>query len=81
MFAEAKDGYRVAYSIGEIDPATGNAQILVANKKNGDLLSVSEGPYRCVLPRDKHGTRWIRQVTRISLHQFRVEAPAKLPAD
>ena len=55
VLAEAKDGYRVVYSIGEIDPATGNAQILVANKKNGAPLSASEGPYRFVLPQDKRG--------------------------
>jgi hypothetical protein len=79
VLAEAKDGYRVVYSIGEVDPDTGNAQILVADKKNGDPLPVAEGPYRFVLPQDKRAARWIRQTTRISVHQLPGQAPAKLP--
>jgi hypothetical protein len=70
VLAEAKDGFRVVYSIGEIDPETGTAPILVANKKNGKPLSALEGPYRFVLPQDKQATRWLRQVTRVSLHQL-----------
>jgi hypothetical protein len=81
VLAEAKDGYRVIYSIGEVDPDIGNALILVANKKNGEPLSGSEGPYRFVLPQDKRGARWIRQVTRVSLHQLPAQAPAKSPKD
>jgi hypothetical protein len=81
VLAEAKDGYRVVYSIGEVDPDTGNAQILVANKKNGAPLSLSEGPYRFVLPQDKRGARWIRQVLRVSLHQLPAPAPARPPKD
>jgi hypothetical protein len=81
VLAEAKDGYRVVYSIGEIDPDTGNAQILVAHKKNGDPLPVSEGPYRFVLPQDKRGARWIRQLTRVSVHQLPAQTPAKPPKD
>ena len=81
VLAEAPDGYRVVYSIGEIDPGTGNAQILVANKKNGDPLPVSEGPFRFVVPQDKRGARWIRQVTRVSVHQLPEQAPAKRSRD
>lgn len=77
VLAEAKDGYRVVYSLGEIDPDMGNAQILVANKKNGGPLPGSEGPYRFVVPQDKRAARWIRQVTRISLHRLPAQAPAK----
>ena len=81
VLAEAADGYRVVYSIGEIDPDTGNAQILVANKKNGDPLPLSEGPYRFVVPQDKRAARWIRQVTRISVHQLPEQGPAKRHKD
>ena len=81
VLAEAKDGYRVVYSIGEVDPDTGNAQILVANKKNGEPLSATEGPYRFVLPQDKRGARWIRQVLRVSLHQLPAPASAKPTKD
>jgi hypothetical protein len=81
VLAEAKDGYQVVYSVGEIDPDTGNAQILVANKKNGEPLSATEGPYRFVLPQDKRGARWIRQVQRVSLHQLPAPAPARPTKD
>jgi hypothetical protein len=70
VLAEAKDGYRVIYSIGEIDPDTGNMQILVADKKDGGALPAAEGPVRFVLPQDKRAARWIRQVTGISVHQL-----------
>jgi hypothetical protein len=70
VLAEAKDGYRVIYSIGEVDPDTGNIQILVANKKDGAALAGAEGPVRFVVPQDKRAARWIRQVSGISVHQL-----------
>jgi hypothetical protein len=70
VLAEAKDGYRVVYSIGEIDPDTGNIQILVVDKKNGATLPAAEGPFRFVIPQDKRAARWIRQVNGITLHQL-----------
>jgi hypothetical protein len=70
VLAEAKDGYRVVYSIGEVDPDTGNIQILVADKKDGNALTGTEGPVRLVVPQDKRPARWIRMVTGISVHQL-----------
>lgn len=63
VLAEAKDGYRVVYSIGEVDPDTGNIQILVADKKDGNVLTGTEGTIRLVVPQDKRPARWIRMVT------------------
>ncbi len=77
VLAEANDGYRVLFSIGEVDPDTGDAQILVAIKKNGQAMAAPEGTIRFVLPADKRGARWIRQVKSISLHQLPAASDAK----
>jgi hypothetical protein len=77
VLATAKDGYRVVFSIGEVDPNTGGAQLLLAYKKNGKPMTDPEGEFRIVAPQDKRAARWIRQVSSISLHQLPPEAPAK----
>jgi hypothetical protein len=77
VLAQAKDGYRVVFSIGEVDPDTGGAQLLLAYKKNGKPMADPEGEFRIVAPQDKRAARWIRQVTSISLHQLPPEAAAR----
>jgi len=38
VLAEAQDGYQVVFSIGELDPAFGDNQILLADNANGKPL-------------------------------------------
>ena len=77
VLATAKDGYRVVFSIGEVDPNTGGAQLLLAYKKNGKPMTDPEGEFRIVAPQDKRAARWIRQVTSITLNQLPAEAAVK----
>ena len=77
VLATAKDGYRVVFSIGEVDQNTGGAQLLLAYKKNGKPMTDPEGEFRIVAPQDKRAARWIRQVKSITLHQLPPDAPAK----
>ncbi|HVN85034.1 MAG TPA: molybdopterin-dependent oxidoreductase [Candidatus Binatia bacterium] len=68
---EAADGYRVAFSVGELDPGIGNTAALVAFKLDGMPLDEHIGPFRVVVPGDKRAARWVRQVVKIGVHELR----------
>lgn len=62
---EGRDGYKIVFSVGEIDPDFGNAPIQLATEKDGKPLG-AEG-YRLVVPGDKRGARYVKDVVRIEL--------------
>lgn len=62
----ASDGYQVVFSAGELDPAFGNTQVILAEQKDGQPLS-KDGPYRLVVPGDKRAARWVRNVATIEV--------------
>jgi hypothetical protein len=66
LLVEAKDGYRVIFALPEVDPTLSDNLILLADTKDGKTLDDKEGPYRIVVPHEKHRPRWIRQVIKIS---------------
>jgi hypothetical protein len=66
LLVEAKDGYRVIFALPEVDPTMSDNLVLFADTKDGKALDDKEGPYRIVVPHEKHHPRWIRQVIRIS---------------
>lgn len=59
------DGYRVAFTLAELDPTLGNRQVLLADRENGQPLPAGTGPWRLVVPSDQRPARWIRAVTAI----------------
>ena len=63
----AHDGYRAVFSLPELDPAFSDAQALLADKLDGEALSVRDGPLRLILPKEKRESRWMRQVDRIEV--------------
>jgi DMSO/TMAO reductase YedYZ molybdopterin-dependent catalytic subunit len=67
VVAEAADGYRVIFSIAELDSRFTDRVVLLADRKDGQLLPASEGPYRLIVPGEKKPARWARQIVRISL--------------
>jgi len=69
LLIQAADGYRVVFSLAEVDPITTSNVILVADRKDDKPLDAKEGPYRLVVPSDKRFSRWVRQVTEISVEQ------------
>jgi hypothetical protein len=81
LLVEASDGYRVVFALPEVDPDMTGKVVLLADRKDGQLLNAQEGPYRVVVPDDKHNTRWVKQVTRISVRwaasMARVARPAQ----
>lgn len=62
VLAKAHDGYQVVFTLGEIDAAFGNEQIIVADKRDGKPLFGYQGPYRLVCPHDKAGARSVRML-------------------
>ncbi len=65
IVAEAADGYRVAFGLGEVERTLGNARIVVADRCDGKPLDAKTGPYRLVAGGDKRPARSARQLVRI----------------
>ena len=45
----------------------GSTDVLVAFERDGEPLGAEIGPFRLVVPTDKRGGRWVRQVVSIKL--------------
>ncbi|MNW13631.1 hypothetical protein D3C71_2116330 [compost metagenome] len=67
----ARDGYRVAFSLGELDPTLGNRTVVLTDRCNGAALDADDGPWRLVAPGESRPARWIRQVESIRV----IDAP------
>jgi DMSO/TMAO reductase YedYZ molybdopterin-dependent catalytic subunit len=65
--AAAADGYRVVFSLAELDAAFGNSQVLVADTLDGAPLSQGLGPFRLVVPGDQRAARWVRSLKSITV--------------
>ena len=66
IVAEATDGYKVVFSVAEVDSDFGNRQIIIADKVDGQALSPQDGPLRLVVPGDKRQARWVRMLTTLT---------------
>src|SRR5262245_37510655 len=66
LLIEAQDGYQVVFTLPEIDSLFTEKVVLLADRRDGKLLSEKEGPLRIVVPDEKRQARWIRQVKSIT---------------
>ena len=71
VLAEAQDGYQVVFSLGELDPAFIDNEILLADTANGKPLFGAQGRFRLVAPKDKPGARSVRMLIKIEVVQLR----------
>jgi len=71
VLAEAQDGYQVVFSLGELDPAMVDNEVLVADTANGKPLSGTQGRFRLASAKDKHGARSVRMLTKLEVVQLR----------
>jgi DMSO/TMAO reductase YedYZ molybdopterin-dependent catalytic subunit len=69
----AADGYRVIFSLAELDAGFLDSEVLVADTMDGAPLSPAEGPFKLVAPHDKRPARWVRMLKSISV----VQAPGE----
>ncbi len=67
VVATATDGYRVLFSLAELDPEFTGSEIIVADRTNGQPLLADQGPIRIVVPKDLAGARSIRMLERIEV--------------
>ncbi|MBL0939358.1 MAG: molybdopterin-dependent oxidoreductase [Gemmatimonadaceae bacterium] len=67
LLAKASDGYQVLFSLGELDPAITDAQVLLADTANDKPLFAENGRFRLVLPNDKRGARSLRMLTTLEV--------------
>jgi hypothetical protein len=63
LVATAKDGYRVVFSLAEIDAKLGNHAVFVVDRCVGAPLAAEDGPLRLVVPGEARAARSVRQLT------------------
>ena len=61
------DGYKVAFGIAELDPATSGRTAFLADRKDGAPLGDNAGPLQLIVPGDVRPARWVRQVVSIDV--------------
>jgi DMSO/TMAO reductase YedYZ molybdopterin-dependent catalytic subunit len=67
VVAEGSDGYRVTFSIAELDSSLQDSDVIVADTLNGAPLGEKLGPLRLVVPHDKRPARWVRALRSIKV--------------
>jgi len=65
VYVTGRDGYTVALAIPEMDPAFEGKHVIIAYRKDGQLLP--HGDVRLVVPGDLHGARSVRDVVAIAV--------------
>lgn len=75
VLAKAADGYKVVFSLAELDSAFTDKQVLLAYRRNGTELDAKAGPLRLVIPDEKRPARWVRQVRELEI--IRVQGGTK----
>jgi len=67
VVAEASDGYRVVFSLAELDSDFLDSDVIVADTVDGAPLGPNQGPLRIVAPHDKRPARWIRMLKSLTV--------------
>jgi DMSO/TMAO reductase YedYZ molybdopterin-dependent catalytic subunit len=67
VVAEATDGYRVVFSLAELDSGILDSGIIVADTMDGAPLPGKVGPFRLVAPHEKRPARWVRMLKSITV--------------
>ncbi|MOA50721.1 hypothetical protein D3C78_1737810 [compost metagenome] len=67
LLIEASDGYQVLFSLAEVDPEFVPRKIILATKKDGNLLPSDEGPFHIIIDGETRGSRNVRQVNSIKV--------------
>ena len=62
LVVEAADGYRAVFALPELDPASTDRVILLADRRDGKPIDAKDGPLRVIVPGEKRHSRWVKQV-------------------
>ena len=66
---EGADGYRVVFSVAELDEGYGRDDVLVAHELDGKPLPQGDGRFQLVKLSDDRKGRWVRQVRSITIRK------------
>jgi len=64
VVAEGEDGYKVVYSIAEVDPEMHTGDVIVADTRDGQPLG-NTGVFQLINTEDKRPARWVRNLDSI----------------
>lgn len=67
VLVNARDGYRVLYSLAELAPSLGSHEVLLVDRCDGEPLNEEDGPLRLIAPAESRPARWVRQVQSITV--------------
>lgn len=67
VIAEASDGYRVVFSMAELDPDFLDSEAIVADTLDGAPLDAKQGPFKIVAPHEKRPARWVKMLKSITV--------------
>ncbi len=67
VILEARDGYRVFFTLAELSPQCGNAQVWLVWEVDGKPLSEKEAPFRLAVLSDQGHDRYIYGISTITL--------------
>ena len=65
----AQDGYLAVFAWAELDSTFMDKSVYVVTSRDGKPLSGNDGPFELVVPDEKRGARWVRQVTTLRIRQ------------
>jgi hypothetical protein len=77
VIVEASDGYRILFSIPEIDPNQSHKMVLLADRCDGKPIPKADGPYQTIEEDAKQHGRWVRHADKITLVRALPHAKAK----
>jgi hypothetical protein len=67
VLATGADGYRVVYSLAEVDPSFHPGDVIVADTMDGKPLDARTGPFRLVSTEDKRPARGVRNLVSLEV--------------
>jgi len=67
VLAQAQDGYRVIYSLAELDSGIEDTDALLADTLDGQPIPAQVGPFRLIFPHDKRPARWVRMLQSLTV--------------
>lgn len=69
VLVSARDGYKVAFTLAELDPAFGAAKVILADRVDGRAIPAEDGPFQLAVEGDQRAARSVRMVERIDLRR------------
>ena len=75
VLVTARDGFRVAYSIGELDPGTAKGKVFIVDRVDGKPLAAESGPFQVVVENDFRPARNARMIETVELISLKSPSP------